>query len=438
MTAAIRVARYKPTVVFTPSCDMPPEPEVDSGSWRGLQDTFNWIRLQPDLEFWSSYLAKFDRQVTRDVRTAAVGMRNGEMVMFINPDFICSHKTFEKKAGPIIHELHHGMMGHLDSSVPRGKLGNICVDLSVNSVMEPRFTEDWWLHPSQFTVDGARLATRRGWRYYWNILVDAKDFHIPEEFLRHSGVGGESVAASRSPSEGGANNDGSKEEGSGTGFGDEPGSLIHHITKDKIEKAMSGIDQGKVPWIVKKVMRIKYSSISVVWEIALKSTCRGLARSKSIRTLSKLSRRTRMPPGPQKSGVPTVLWCIDTSGSMSDDALEKGHAVLLDLAKHDGIRVLSQQFDCGLQGKMEEISRFRKPKASYYGRGGTEFKAVMDLAKKVRPNVLVIFTDGFAEGVKPPPCPVVWVYTPRHQQQLFGKHIVAYDEEKEDDGDNEW
>jgi predicted metal-dependent peptidase len=313
-------------------------------------------------------------------------------------------------------------MGHLgDAGPPNGELGNICADLSVNSVMPAGMRHPFHLHPSQFEVDGKLLPVGRGWKFYWDQLVEVFnlgeiDGMTPEDAADRSDLG---MAFGMKGS-----------------YGTEPGSLIYSLTKQKLERAANSMDKSKIPQIVDFMLKTKYAPLDVIWHVAFKSTCRGFTRTKKLRTMGKRGRRTRMPPGPQKSGQPTIVWGIDTSGSMAEHELDKGYAVLDEIRQRDGVRVLVQQFDSVLQGPLVELDKYKKMPTEILGRGGTDFGPLFELAKKINPSVLCVFTDGQAAEVKQPSFPTCWVYTPEHKKQKFGKHIVIND--RPDTSKGEW
>ena len=420
--AAIHIVEQRPNVKFV-GTPWPKLPKPGSGSYTDVQSSFTWLRMQPEHEFWASYLGTFNRHITRDVPTAAVTLEGGDLMMLINPDYVAwdLNKSMAMMAGPTVHEMHHPLMGHLgDAGPPAGDFGNICADLSVNSVMPNGMRHPFHLHPSQFEVNGIPLPAGRGWKFYWDELFEV--FSLGEiEGLLPGDIDDRLDLATF----------GYKGEP-----GSEAGSLIYSLTRQKLERAASSMGKSRIPEIVNFMMKTKFAPVEVIWHVALKSTCRGYTRKKKLRTMGKRGRRTQMPPGPQKAGESTILWGIDTSGSMADREIDKGYAVLDEVRQRDGVKVLVQQFDSILQGPLVELDRFRKIPTDVIGRGGTNFGPLFELARKIKPSILCVFTDGHATPVKPPPFPTCWVYPPEHKKQGFGKHIVVNDRPASDD--KEW
>lgn len=433
-TAAVKLTVMKRSVKYV-GPDWPEPPEVNSGSNRDVQKVFNWLRMDDRYEFWASYLGQFDRIYTREVPTAAVALKDGELVMMLNPDYICWHvfDTMAKRAGVLVHEMMHPLFGHLHSAgPPPGTAGNVAGDLSINSTMDSGMRCDFHLHPRHFEVDGQPLEPRRGWRYYYERIYEAIEVDglvLPAGMLKLL-YGSEVIDGLGIPG-GLPGAHGMK------GRGTDPGDVVYMLTKQKLDAAARDVDKSKIPEIVKHLMNIKYAPVEVIWDVAFKNACRGYTRSRKIRTMARMGKRTKQPPGPQKQGEPSILWAVDTSGSMADHEIDKGYAVLDDVRKRDGVKVMTVQFDARIQGECVELSKFTKMPSEVRGRGGTDFNAVFDLARKMKPSVLVVFTDGYAPFPKRPPFPVIWVYTPNHNRAPYGKHIVI-NNKKDDEEGGEW
>lgn len=413
MTSVV-IHMQKPTVKYV-GPDWPDPPKPGSGSWEAVQEAVNWLLLNE--EYWASYLGEFNRCITRDIPTAAVSYQGGDLQMLINPDYINWGllDTMAKRAGPLIHEMLHPAMGHLSGDLPPGELGNICADLSVNSNMEPRFRSEFHLHPTNFHVDGKPLPAGRGWKFYWDALVDTDVLDLD---VLKGAIDGVPIY-------------GNEERGT------EPGSVIQHASEEALKNAASKVDNSEVPSIIKKMLDIKFTQSPPPWDKFLASSCRSVLSKGGKRTLAKRGRRTRRPPGQENSGKKTVLWGLDTSGSMSEEDCLKCQVVMDGLRKKDGVKVLSQQFDAKLQGELTEVHKFKRIPTTFFGRGGTDFGPIVRLAKEIKPDLLVLATDGYAPSPPRPPCPVIWVFTPNcSSDHPFGKKIFIKHKMKSDE--DEW
>ena len=103
--------------------------------------------------------------------------------------------------------------------------------------------------------------------------------------------------------------------------------------------------------------------------------------------------------GSRRQNVPHLLLAIDTSGSISEESLEKFFSIMNMFFSHGLDKIDVIQFDTIIKGKP---MTFRKASSSinFTGGGGTSFQCVFDFAKKHNSyDGIVLLTDGFA----PPP-----------------------------------
>ncbi len=124
--------------------------------------------------------------------------------------------------------------------------------------------------------------------------------------------------------------------------------------------------------------------------------------------LSNKRRLTRMKPsrrygflymGSRRDFNTKLLFAVDISGSVSSKALKNAFSILNRFFKY-GIKEISAIcFDTEIKGKLLTLKKAKK-EIKIYGRGGTDFNAVVDYINKNREyDGVIIFTDGYA----PPP-----------------------------------
>ncbi len=132
--------------------------------------------------------------------------------------------------------------------------------------------------------------------------------------------------------------------------------------------------------------------------------------TKQISSRMKINRRYDLAqPGHRRIYKSKLLFAIDASGSMSDEDLKEGFAVVNTLCKHSQITYLL--FDT--QIKMVE-KKFKKAQKSFkvHGRGGTDFQEVIDYVNKNPFDGVIIYTDGQASPpTKPDKTKVMWLLT---------------------------
>lgn len=143
-------------------------------------------------------------------------------------------------------------------------------------------------------------------------------------------------------------------------------------------------------------------------------------RIKKMLGYLKASKRMSVFPGIKHSNKFTIVYAVDTSGSMGTAELQKGLAELQHIQQSDSdVSVCVMYADTQICteywiGPSDEID----PKMT--GRGGTDFDHVFHRVTELlsshdkEPDILVYCTDGYAP---PPtirlPIPTVWLITPR-------------------------
>lgn len=108
-----------------------------------------------------------------------------------------------------------------------------------------------------------------------------------------------------------------------------------------------------------------------------------------------------------------VMSVIDTSGSIHSTALGQIAGELKRMSRDHDIIVL--ECDAAIQA----IYPFSKVLSSVRGRGGTDLRPPFqpDILAKIRPSVVVYFTDGYGPAPKHPPrVPVIWCLMPGGKQ----------------------
>jgi predicted metal-dependent peptidase len=100
---------------------------------------------------------------------------------------------------------------------------------------------------------------------------------------------------------------------------------------------------------------------------------------------------------------------VDTSGSMSVPMVEDIGTELNFLRRH--YRVTVVECDC----EIHAIYELKGPLTNVRGRGGTDFRPPFEreILRKIKPDVVVYFTDGCGDAPsRAPRMPVIWCVTP--------------------------
>ena len=154
----------------------------------------------------------------------------------------------------------------------------------------------------------------------------------------------------------------------------------------------------------------------------------------TITSRMKINRRYDIDlPGYRRQYKSRIMFAIDVSGSMGDDDLAEGFAVINNICKH--AEIIFVQFDT----EIKSIERkFKKAKETFkvHGRGGTDFQQIINLADQEYVDGLVIFTDGMADvPTEPKRAKVLWLmHSKNHKPPVMwpNRSYVAYLERYED------
>ncbi len=133
----------------------------------------------------------------------------------------------------------------------------------------------------------------------------------------------------------------------------------------------------------------------------------------------------------RNNGALEAVLAIDTSGS-TQDHLEKFFGDTLKIMRQFGrFRLTVIQCDSKITDVQVYTEGSRAPKGIHAkGGGGTSFVPVFDYIRdnRLRPRVMLYFTDGFGDAPeKAPDYPVIWVLTPDGQKPCGWGEVVQLD-----------
>jgi predicted metal-dependent peptidase len=139
-----------------------------------------------------------------------------------------------------------------------------------------------------------------------------------------------------------------------------------------------------------------------------------LARGRDEYSFRRPSRASRacgvyLPSLSERALVGTVMISLDTSGSMSDNEIARGMGGIVREAKRARIaRLVVVQQDTEVAIVYDGPPSGYVPKKMMRG-GGTDFRPLMTLARKIKPRLLAVITDLEGTHGKAPGCRVVWI-----------------------------
>lgn len=129
-------------------------------------------------------------------------------------------------------------------------------------------------------------------------------------------------------------------------------------------------------------------------------------------------------PGKTAKQGPKTLFAVDCSGSVSDDEYLEIMGEIKEALKNFPEKCEMLFFDWTVFKEKIKLNTMKKvPRRPL--QGGTSFQPVIDYAKEMKPDLLIILTDGEAPTPTKPGFPVLWVILGgRDNPNLFGKRIV--------------
>lgn len=141
----------------------------------------------------------------------------------------------------------------------------------------------------------------------------------------------------------------------------------------------------------------------VRWETELRVSLRQLIANRAglvDYTLSKLSRRQSSFPQviipALRRPSPKIAIIADTSGSMDNKALGRAQAEVKSILKSTG--AINDTLFLSVDAEVHSAQKIVKPsQIKFYGGGGTDMRRGFDylVEKKIKPNVVVVFTDSY-------------------------------------------
>jgi len=308
--------------------------------------------------------------------------------LYIKPDFVAKIST-EELAGVWAHEAWHLLRGHArraealgisyeDKSAEnaaRAEIWNVAADCEINDDLNDFKLPAGVVYPSTFQLDNDELAET----YYKKLQKNAKTVTVSSG----SGSGGP-----RREWEDGPDGD--------AVVSDAEAEIIRRKVAEDAAKMAGSLPAGIERW-TNEILQP-----TVDWRTLLRGALRGAICNQTGKvdyTYYKPSRRQSVVPNvvlPCLRGPsPKVSVIIDTSGSMSRDdlgaALAETHGVLQTL--NTGISVYScdtEPYKCGLVRSARDVR--------LVGGGGTDMMPALREAAKERPDITIVFTDGYVLG----------------------------------------
>lgn len=172
--------------------------------------------------------------------------------------------------------------------------------------------------------------------------------------------------------------------------------MQNYVLEKEIAQAVDSIEKAKgyIPGNIKELLK-RLPAKKLRWDQILKNFILTNLGGERCRSWARPNRRdVDCLPGRKPSRAPkTVLFCIDTSGSMRTEDLGKALTVMEDIMKrYPNTRLLMAQGDTNIN-RVEFVKK-KLPQMEMWGRGGTELTEFIQLMDTVNADVNIIYTDG--------------------------------------------
>ena len=367
--------------------------------------------------FYAHLLSGVVRIYTDEIPTAAVGIKDNYIALFINTDFFLKElTTFSERVAVVKHETLHLLFRHIfrDSKFKDHELLNIAADLVVN-----QYIGSWDLPKLAITLatfPDLKLREKQTMEYYYAELDKLRKKggeDSPISFQVLNSVIGEPT-----------NGDHSKWVTNG-----ELENIVNEILGQKILDALKrtptrlhGTMPGDLIDYIKSLEKVKPS---VDWKRLLRIFASTNGRSYVAHTMKRISKRYGTRPGIKIKRLWKIAVVIDTSGSIDQVTLQ----LFINEINHIhrcGADITLIQCDAAVQ---EVVTYKPSMTVTVKGGGGTNFDPVLELIKKSKNNYsgVIYFTDGYA------PSPtikikqsLIWVITPDGKtgdHLIYGKQV---------------
>lgn len=391
------------------------------------------IQLLLKEPFYAHLLSGIVRNYTDEISTAAVGIKDGKVNLFINEQFFLKElTTFSSRVAVIKHETLHLLFKHLfrmDLKQYNLKVFNIAADIVVN-----QYIGNWDLPKSAVTLSSfpdLNLVKDESVEWYYKKITDLKtEIEKSKKNKNNSSVDTDystfSSPLSASSLERILSSD-SHSNHSMWGICDTTNNVISAETDlDRLiiqAKDRTSIkDYGNIPLELQTLINviIDKRNPKINWKRALKIFSSSSRKTKVNYTIKKISKRYGTRPGTKIRRYQKLAVAIDTSGSIETNDFDLFFSEIHSMW-NNGAEIEIIECDAAVQrcynynGKIPNYIQ---------GGGGTSFDPVFEYINKERfkkYDGCIYLTDGYApEPTVKPNCKVFWIITP---DGLVGDHL---------------
>ena len=378
--------------------------------------------------YYAHFLSGIVRNVTTQIPTAAVGLNNTKVTLYINENFFLKElTTFSSRVAVIKHETLHLLFKHLfrlDLKKYDRKLFNIAADLVVN-----QFIGKWNLPKSAVTLSSfpdLKLSENKSVEWYYDKIVKLKS-QVDKNDSKKNNKNDQNFPNESAESLKEILNNRSHSDHSKWGLA-EDNQISKHAeteldrlivqTKDRISSSQYALLPESIKDLIKLIIEKRKPKIN--WKKALKIFSSSSRKTKVKFTLKRVSKRYGTRPGIKIIRNQRMAVAIDTSASIPLDDFNIFFSEIHSMWV-SGAEIEIIECDDTVQRVYDFNGNFPN---FIQGRGGTDFDPVFEYINKERKNVYdgcIYLTDGFASEPRVKPrCKVFWIITPDGE---IGPHL---------------
>lgn len=319
-----------------------------------------------------------------NVPTAGVRAIPTGTEFIFNTEWVNTH-TPEQIGAIIEHEVLHVLFEHVlvykDPGIDK-HIANIAQDAAINQYIDNLFDKCVTLDGLQKEL-GVKLDPEQTWEYYYAKLLEHKDKLQGTQTLDMHDLEQELV-------------------GEGKPFQNKA------ALKAAIDRAMK-CAKGNVPEAVLKVYDSLSAEHKVPWQQVLANFVARATASTTRSTRKKHNRRFGLEqPGKVKKRELTLGVCVDSSGSVSDEAFQQFLAEVQRIAKYCQ-KVIFVDADCEVQN-VEVLKKNKPIQLKRHGYGGTAYQPAINKCMEHKVDAILYLGD-FDSSDTPtdPGVPFLWV-----------------------------
>ena len=351
--------------------------------------------------FYGIFLLGFSKIVDESVETACVRRKGINCELVINPKY-WETQDDTQQINLLLHEVHHIVFQHMFmwDSFPNKQVLGLAADCEVNSYLSN--LDDTWIVPSLW-----QLPDKQGTKFYYeNILKQGS----PQQ---QSGVNGNGNNSQNNNSSLKTKDDHSQWKKDFQDCSDAEKQLIQNQINQQIKSAaeqtikMRGTIPAELQDIVNELLKVKPRIFD--WKAYFRRMLGSIYDINLKKTRRKESIRFPGAAGIKHKKKVSILVAVDTSGSVNKSELEDFFSEITHIYKA-GARITILECDSKISANYEYTGKWD---GTVHGRGGTDFKPVIDYYRKNIKDyaALVYFTDGECSIPDNVPRDTIWVIT---------------------------